>query len=186
MTKIATSSADRLAIYIDNSNLWNGSGFDSENTMIDYRTLVDELADGREICFCKVYDSYRHKTVKGEDRINYGLRDYLSDNGFETYFKDTYDPIKDEQKQIDGMINVDITKDAFMDRYDRLILVSGDEDFVPGLTAAKELGKKVEIASFSKCLARELRNCGKFTCLDDMVIGIDKGNVYQKEGFADV
>ena len=53
-------------------------------------------------------------------------------------------------KEDDIHMVVDLVKGAFMDRYDKAIIVSGDGDFVPAVKAAQEKNKIILNACFKK------------------------------------
>jgi len=53
---------------------------------------------------------------------------------------------------------LDMLNDAWEDKYDRAILLSGDGDFIPLLKYVKEKGKKVEVISFKEIASYVLLN----------------------------
>jgi uncharacterized LabA/DUF88 family protein len=52
---------------------------------------------------------------------------------------------KDKEKQTDVSIAVELIMDAYRDRFDVAILISGDSDLVPALKAVKEINPKKQI-----------------------------------------
>ncbi|MDN5727312.1 MAG: NYN domain-containing protein [Propionibacteriales bacterium] len=52
-----------------------------------------------------------------------------------------------EQKAVDTRLVVDMTKVAFGHQVPHMVLISGDEDMIPGVEAAQDLGLQVEIWS---------------------------------------
>ena len=52
------------------------------------------------------------------------------------------------EKRVDTGLVADMVKLAAVNAYDAAVLLSGDQDFVPGVEAAKELGKHVYIATW--------------------------------------
>ena len=48
-----------------------------------------------------------------------------------------------EEKRTDVNIAIQMLEDAYEDRCDKLILVSGDSDLVPAVIRVRNLGKKV-------------------------------------------
>ncbi len=60
------------------------------------------------------------------------------------------------EKGIDILIAVDMLTQALWNYYDTCILVSGDGDFAPALTAIKNAGKQVENVSFGCHRSKDL------------------------------
>jgi len=57
--------------------------------------------------------------------------------------------------------------DAWENKYDKAILISGDGDFAPLLKYVKNKNKKVEVISFDKLASRNLLNeSDKFTFIN--------------------
>lgn len=71
------------------------------------------------------------------------------------------------EKGVDINIASDMLKLAYNNTYDTAILISGDGDFVPAVSAVQDLGKHVENAYFKKGRSDYLiRVCDRFTTLD--------------------
>jgi uncharacterized LabA/DUF88 family protein len=71
------------------------------------------------------------------------------------------------EKGIDINIASDMLKLAYNNSYDTAILISGDGDFVPAVSAVQDLGKHVENVYLKKGRSNNLtQTCDKFTALD--------------------
>lgn len=171
MASVSHRPADRLAVYIDNSNLICCSGIDMSNSRLDYRGMVEQLAAGRDLWKVKLYDTYTHC---GDGRISYLFPDYVTEMGIEGHFRDSFDQQNGIQKQIDTSLVADMTEDAILDRFDTAVLVSGDADMIPAVEKVRACGKNVEIASFRGSVSRSLRGLGRFIDLGDMCIAISR------------
>ena len=58
--------------------------------------------------------------------------------------------------------------DAWENKYDKVILFSGDGDFVPLLRYVKNKGKEVEVVSFAELASKNLLNeAGRFNLINN-------------------
>jgi uncharacterized LabA/DUF88 family protein len=73
----------------------------------------------------------------------------------------------------------DLVGNAYEDLYDTVILVSGDEDFVPAIKRVQGLGKKIKNVYFSSSSSITLRKvCNSSLCLNKLIERItDKKNI---------
>ena len=60
-------------------------------------------------------------------------------------------------KEDDIHLAVDMVKGAYLEKYDKAVIVSGDGDFVPAIDAVREKGLKVLNACFSKNSSNKLK-----------------------------
>jgi len=58
----------------------------------------------------------------------------------------------------DLMLALDMIEDCYNDKFDKLILFSGDGDFTELLKRAKKKGKEIEICYFDNCVSGILLN----------------------------
>lgn len=80
----------------------------------------------------------------------------------EQNFLDVIGNVKKKEKGIDVMLAVDLVSYAIKNKADILIVFSGDADFVPAMSLAKENNKEVFSVSLAKGYSRELRENFKF------------------------
>lgn len=154
MCIIPIRKTDRVALFIDNNNLKDCAGVNHINSRINYLELTSHLTSGRVLMYAKVYDSFRRNI---DNSINYSLPNYLSGEGFTVCFRDSYDPGRKIQKEVDVDLATDLVLDAKMDLFDVAVLVSGDGDMIPAVEKAKSFGKTVEVASFEGGTSEKLK-----------------------------
>lgn len=58
----------------------------------------------------------------------------------------------------DLMLALDMIEDCYSDKFDKVILFSGDGDFIELLKRVKKKGKEIEICFFNNCVSRILLN----------------------------
>lgn len=83
--------------------------------------------------------------------------DKLVESGFELKIK----PLKimpNGKKKADCDVNITVEGMANFNDYDKVILFSGDGDFLPFLRFLNDNDKDVEVYSFKKSTAREIRD----------------------------
>ena len=105
MVVISSHAADRLAIFIDNSNLMRGVLKDPANSRVNYEVLISELKAGRHLRMVRVYDTYKRKE---DGTVNTGLETHLRNLGITTCFRDSFNPECRTQKEIDTAMSIDI------------------------------------------------------------------------------
>lgn len=155
---------ERICIFIDGSNLFHSSK--QVGIKVDLEKLRDVLVGDRKLIrpyFYSAEDNKNNKQKNFFNKLKYlgfdvktlPLRRYREDAPFE--------------KGVDVMLVTDMLILAHRDVYDTAILVSGDKDYVYPVKAVKEIGKKIEVASFEYSVARELKlEADKFISLDEI------------------
>jgi uncharacterized LabA/DUF88 family protein len=156
---------ERVAIFIDGSNLYNN--LKRYKIKIKIENIINKLETKREIVdiyyytalLDKDYDWVRFKRhnkflEKIEKIPNFkvvlcNLRKIILKDGSVEFF------IKGD----DVNLATDLVKGSFKDKYDVAIIVSGDEDFISAIKVAQENNKKVINAFFPKSSSYLLRNC---------------------------
>ena len=61
-----------------------------------------------------------------------------------------------EQKMVDTLLSIDLTRMAVSKQIDRAIIVAGDSDFVPAIQVAKDAGAVVHLIYFSSSIHHHL------------------------------
>jgi uncharacterized LabA/DUF88 family protein len=104
------------------------------------------LARLRKIIKCKVILCKRQKRFDKDDEEYYTI------------------------KGDDINLALDMLNDAWKDKYDRAILISGDGDFVPLLKYVKNKNKRVEVISFIELTSKNLINeADKFSFINKKI-----------------
>ena len=145
---------DRLIIFIDHANIYKNIKL--IGVLIDYIRFRDVLSEGYHLVGTLIFVGLLEKITKEKGKFY----EFLELNGFHI----VYNPVKRiytggyRQKGTDLAIFKNATELANIDSYDKGILVSGDGDFVGLVNTLKESNKRIEIWSFKKSLAKELKD----------------------------
>ena len=151
--------SDRVAIFIDGSNLYHSLEENCKRFDVDFSLLTKKLCKGR-----KLYRVYYYNVTRDSDREQQA---YIHQKRFfgalyNTPFLEVrlgnYKLRKDQavEKGVDIMMATDLLKCAWEDLYDIGIMVTGDGDFSYAVKTVKDFGKHVEVAAFEANLSLEL------------------------------
>lgn len=155
--KVNKSQNERVAIYIDGSNLYHKLKDISipNKTYFDYRKLCLKLARDRKIISCRYYIGVIR--AKEDDEIGQKLRreqqklfahltkqNFTIKRGYLMNAGGIY-----HEKGVDVQIAVDMLIGAYEDLYDTAILLSSDTDLIPAIKKIKYMGKNIEYIGFS-------------------------------------
>ena len=145
-------ATDRLAVFIDGSNLYNGMRENLHNTRVNLQEFIHQLRQGRRLMRCYYYnapltDDYDEELRDGQARFFESLRriPYVTVRLGRLHRRPDGSLV---EKGIDVAIAVEALSLAFDDAYDSVVLVSGDGDYVELVEAIKRRGKHVECAMF--------------------------------------
>jgi uncharacterized LabA/DUF88 family protein len=158
-----TKSGNRVFVFIDASNLWAVQK--SKGQLLDFQKLNSYLKNNFSSNI-KVfyYDAYPKE----------GTRPYSVSGKFKQYtflekglgFTVRKKPLKQIHRLIDkidtvfekGNMDVEMTIDAvhFVNKYDTMIIFSGDSDFLAIINFVKSRGKKVFVFSSKNNISKEL------------------------------
>jgi uncharacterized LabA/DUF88 family protein len=143
---------DRLAIFIDGSNLYNGMRDNLASTRVNLNELIKQLLGERQLMRTYYYnapltDDYEHELREGQQRFFESLRriPYVTVRLGRLHRRHDGSLV---EKGIDVTLAVDALGLAHVDAYDTALLVSGDGDYVELVEALKRLGKHVECTMF--------------------------------------
>jgi uncharacterized LabA/DUF88 family protein len=165
-----TDAAERVAVFIDGSNLYHGLKAFLGHARIDFKIFCDVLVAGRRLTRIYYYNAPKNAQ---ENPVGYKEQQKFFSLLERVPFLElklgrleirNKTPI---EKGVDVLITVDMIKYARNNAYDTAILVSGDGDFTPALEFLKEFGKHIENAYFSKGRSQNLsRHSDEFINLD--------------------
>jgi len=172
MGALIMNSTERVAIFIDGSNLYHGLKNNNIKTNIDLGKFCEHLLDNRRLT--RIY--YYNAPKKTQDNPEGYKR---QQNFFNKIKKIPFLELKlgrlvirsgvPLEKGVDVLITVDMIKYARNNAYDTAILVSGDGDFAPALEFLKEFGKHIDNAYFSNGRSMNLENhSDRFINLDNL------------------
>ncbi len=164
---------NRLAIFIDGSNLYNGMRENLDSTRVNLQELIKQLRSERNIVRSYYYNApltedYDDELREGQQRFFESLRriPYVTVRLGRLHRRN--DGLLVE-KGIDVAIAVESLCLAYENVYDIALLVSGDGDYVNLVEALKRKGKHVEVAMFkSQSAGVLLEYVDVFHPLDDL------------------
>lgn len=143
---------DRVAVFIDGSNLYNGMRDNLSNTRVNLQEFVKQLVNNRKLYRTYYYnapltDDYETDLRDGQQRFFESLRriPYVTVRLGRLHRRQDGSLV---EKGIDVALAVESLSQAYEDAYDTALLVSGDGDYVELVEALKRKGKKVECAMF--------------------------------------
>ncbi len=158
-------------IFIDGGNLYHGLKHNTQTTALDYEKFAQMLCGDRMLTRVRFYhvmpdqsrdlEGYRKQRVflAYLEKIPYvsACLGHLVSRGCGQI-----------EKGVDVALAVDMVRMAATNAYDTAVLVSGDGDFGPAVTAVQDtFGKHVENAYFSRGSSHRLRQLAdRFVRLD--------------------
>ncbi len=153
------SAGDRVAIFIDGSNLYHSLEENCKRFDLDFAAFSDKLCKGRQLL-----RTYYYNVLRTPDRNPQAYQDqqkFLSALYSTPYLDVRLGASKMRggvpvEKGIDIMVATDLLRFAWENLYDVAVLVSGDGDFSYAVQAVKDMGKHVEVAAFTSNLSGEL------------------------------
>lgn len=156
-------------VFIDLMNMeLSVKPLEAEKFRLDYPMMVRELVGDRDLVGAYVFDT---GLDGGQNDKMRPFHDKLSYQGFRVMTRDSYDPERKEQKEIDVAMACEMVTHALQDHYDVAIVVSGDGDFVPAIQHVQSAGKMVEVASFSNSVSGRIKRfADRFYALEKLPI----------------
>jgi len=150
---------ERIAIYIDGSNLYSTTKYLDYD--IDYKRLLELFQNKGRLIRAYYY------TAIVEDSDYSAVRpliDFLDYNGYTIRSKPAkYQTDRDGNRRVKGNMDIEIAVDMMQhaDNIDHMVLFSGDGDFSAAVQAVQDKGVRVSVVSTLKSkpsmLADELR-----------------------------
>ena len=147
-----TPPDERVAIFIDGSNLYNGMRENLQNTRVNMAEFIDQLRRERPLFRSYYYnatltDDYDEDLRDGQQRFFESLRriPYVTVRLGRLHRRQDGSLV---EKGIDVALAVEALSLAYQDAYDSALLVSGDGDYVELVEGIKRTGKHVECAMF--------------------------------------
>ena len=144
--------SDRVAVFVDGSNLYNGMRENLGNTRVNLEELISQLSRNRQIIRTYYYNApltadYDSELREGQTRFFESLRriPYVTVRLGRLHKRTDGTFV---EKGIDVALAVEALTLAYEDSFDIAILVSGDGDYIELVEAIKSKGKHVECAMF--------------------------------------
>ena len=150
---------DRVAIFIDGSNLYHALRGNLGRFDLNFAEFVSKLSGDR-----RLFRTYYYNVLQDPIQRPDGYREQQEFLGVlrkTPYLEVRLGSTKIAQgipveKGIDIMLATDLLYFAWNDFYDTAVLVSGDSDFAYALQAIKNMGKHVEVAYFESGVSKDL------------------------------
>ncbi len=148
---------DRVAIFIDGSNLYHSVQNNFGRHDLNFTEFANKLSAGR-----KLFRIYYYNVLQDPSQDPDGYReqqeflDVLKKTPYLEVRLGSTKKALGVEKGIDVMIATDLLYFAWSGFYDVAILVSGDADFAYAVQAVKNMGKHVEVAYFESGISKDL------------------------------
>ena len=162
-------SRENVIIFLDNSNLFHS--FQNLNFHCDYSKLKAVITKDRNLLEANFYTGLMYP-VRDKEKAWFNSL-YKMGYTVKTRAIKVAPNGRKVEKRIDVLIAVDIISSAYETNVDKIIIVSGDSDFVPVVKKLKDLNKRVEIWAFKNLLSKQLYDI------------IDHDNLYFMDDFLD-
>jgi len=149
----------RLGIFVDVQNIFYGAR--KFNAKLDFDLLLEKTASKRRVIRAFAY------VVQTSDVDQSGFMTMLQHKSFEVKSKNLR-LRSDGSAKANWDIEMTIDMLSLSDKFDVIILVSGDGDFVPLVNILKTLGPFIEVYSFPHNTSRDLMEAAdKYCAIDD-------------------
>ena len=150
---------DRVAIFIDGSNLYHALRSNFGRYDLNFATFASKITESRRLFRTYYYNVLQEPVQRAEGQRE--QQDFLNALRETPYLEVRLGGTKLSQgirveKGIDVMLATDLLHFAWIDLYDTAVLVSGDSDFAYALQAVKNMGKHVEVAYFESNISKDL------------------------------
>ncbi|MDP3965137.1 MAG: NYN domain-containing protein, partial [bacterium] len=141
-------SDQRVGVFVDVQNMYY-SAKNIYNSKVNFGEILKTAVAGRKLIRAIAY------VIKADSPEEQSFFDALSNQGFEIKMKDLQIFFGGAKK---GDWDVGVAVDAIRlaDKFDVIVIVSGDGDFVPLVEYLKFIGQQVEVVAFGKSAASKL------------------------------
>jgi uncharacterized LabA/DUF88 family protein len=156
---------DRVAIFIDGSNLYHSLKNNFKRFDLNFGEFTKKLCGSRQLVRTYYYNVLQESNQRSEG--SHEQQEFLETLRKTPYLELRLGTTKLSQgipveRGIDVMLATDLLYFAANNTYDIGILVSGDSDFNYTVQVVKNMGKHVEIAYFENAASRDLINLADF------------------------
>lgn len=150
---------DRVAIFIDGSNLYHALRNNFGRADLNFTEFARKLSEPRRLFRVYYYNVLQDAVQRPEGYRE--QQDFLDALRKTPYLEVRLGGMKRQQglpveKGLDIMLATDLLRYAWNGLYDVAVLVSGDGDFAYALQAVKDMGKHVELAYFDGSVSKDL------------------------------
>jgi uncharacterized LabA/DUF88 family protein len=148
---------DRVAIFIDGSNLYHSVKNNFGRHDLNFTEFANKLTAGRKLFRIYYYNVLQDPSQYPEShKEQQEFLDVLKKTPYLEVRLGSTKKALGTEKGVDVMIATDLLYFAWSGFYDTAILVSGDADFAYAVQAVKNMGKHVEVAYFENGISKDL------------------------------
>ena len=144
--------AERVAIFIDGSNLYHSLKNTFKKTNLDFEAFCKKLVGRRKLVRIYYYNAAVDQTkekMRYQDQQRFFRQiarvPYLEVKLSRLIYHHGWPSVPPYEKGLDVQLATDMLVQCSRDNYDVAVLVSGDSDFAPAVQAVKDEGKHIEI-----------------------------------------
>jgi uncharacterized LabA/DUF88 family protein len=164
---INRSASERIAIFIDGSNLFYGAN--QLNCEVDYRKLLAQLTQGRPLL-----RAYFYTGVDPQNDKQRGFLLWLRHNGYRVVAKDLI-TMPDQSKKANLEVEMAIDMIGICSYCDTVVLLSGNGDLAYALNQVSYKGVQVEVVGLRSMVSDALLSVAdRYVDLAEIRDGIQK------------
>ncbi|MFA4953367.1 MAG: NYN domain-containing protein [Candidatus Pacearchaeota archaeon] len=160
---------ERISIYIDGANFVYGLKYLNQTYSdyhFDFQNFIKKIIGKDDLIDIFYYNASLKQNInprrfKEQQKLLSRLRKITKCKVILCKRQKRFDKDEEEYYIIKGddiNLALDMLNDAWENKYDKAILISGDGDFAPLLKYVKNKNKKVEVVSFDNLASRNLIN----------------------------
>ena len=167
----------RISVYIDGANFVYGIKTINErysDFMFDFGKFIKEVSKGNELVKANYYNASLKRKLnidkwERQQKLFNRIRELKN---FEVILCKRQKRLNSSDEEFysikgdDIKLAIDMIMDAHKNKYDKVVLVSGDGDFAPLVRAIKSLGKEIEIYAFEEICSNALIRKTNFKFID--------------------
>ncbi len=187
--------AKRVCVYIDGANFYGGLTSINKrfsDTKFDFENYIKYLVREDKLVKVNYYNALIRKKInekiwqKQKDFFD-RLRKIPKFNVSLCTRKSRLNILGEEYHTIKGddlMLALDMIEDCYNNKFDRVILFSGDGDFTELLKRVKKKGKEIEVCYFDNCVSSVLLNkANKIKLIDKKIANkfFYRGNGWERK-----
>ena len=169
MTLFAEHPYNRVMVFIDYRNIYEGCRFFEEYLGMYLFRLTQILVGTRDLIGAYIFDGKLPSSGGGDATVR--MHNKFREQGFRVIARESL-AIRDGkvvQKEVDVSLACEMLEHALLNHFDVAIVISGDRDFVPAMQKVQAAGKRVEVAAFEDVYNEECKRVADiYYLLDDI------------------
>lgn len=169
MTLFAEHPYNRVMVFIDYRNIYEGCRYLEDYTSMDLFRLTQILVGSRDLIGAYIFDGKATNAGSGDATVR--MHNKFREQGFRVVAREgmVLRDGKVVQKEVDVSLACEMLEHALLNHFDVAVVISGDRDFVPAMQKVQAAGKRVEVASFENIYNEECKRVADiYYLLDDI------------------